>query len=83
MGTLARPLFIAKANAAAAAKIKIVTISVGLLADKALMQQVADIGGGIHFNVPAGTSIATVRTQLQAVFREIASSRPLKLVDAN
>ena len=74
---------ITEANAAAAAKIKIVTISVGLLADKVLMQQVADIGGGIHFNVPAGTSIATVRTQLQAVFREIASSRPLKLVDAD
>ncbi len=78
--SVGRAQVITEANAAAAAKIKCLTISLGVLADTALMQQVADITGGIHFNVPGGVSIATVRAQLQAVFRQIASSRPLKLI---
>ena len=44
------------------------------------MQQVANTTGGVHFNVPGGIPISDVRTQLQNVFREIAGSRPLKLV---
>ena len=78
--TNASQLVIDEANAAKANKIKILTISLGVGADTSLMQQVADITGGIHFNVPGGASIATVRAQLQAVFRQIASSRPLKLI---
>lgn len=69
-----------EANAAKAAKIKILTISLGVGADTSLMQQVADITGGVHFNVPGGASIDTVRDQLREVFRQIASSRPLKLI---
>ena len=69
-----------EANAARAARIKILTISLGVGADISLMQQVADITGGIHFNVPGGASIDTVRDQLREVFRQIASSRPLKLI---
>ncbi len=76
-------MVVAEANAAAAAKIKCFSISVGVLADKVLMQQVADITGGIHFNIPGGQSIANVRAQLEAAFRQIASSRPLKLVDGD
>lgn len=75
-----KTLVISEANAAAAARIKCLTISVGILADTALMQQVADITGGVHFSVPGGQTIANVRTQLRDVFRQIASSRPLKLV---
>lgn len=71
---------ISEANAAAAAKIKILTISLGVGADTALMQQVADITGGIHFNCPGGTSIAALQAQLDDAFRQIARSRPLKLV---
>lgn len=71
---------ITEANAAAAAKIKILTISLGVGADTALMQQVADITGGIHFNCPGGSSIATLQAQLDDAFRQIARSRPLKLV---
>jgi uncharacterized protein YegL len=72
-----------EANLAKADKIRIMTISVGANADSSLMQQVADITGGVHFNVPGGSSIDDVRTQLQNVFREIASSRPLRLINAN
>ncbi len=75
-----KAMVINEANAAAAARIKCLTISVGILADTALMQQVADITGGVHFNVPGGQSIANVRAQLRDVFRQIASSRPLKLI---
>ncbi len=69
-----------EANAAKANRIKILTISLCVGADTSIMQQVADITGGVHFNVPGGASIATVRAQLQEVFRQIASSRPLKLI---
>ena len=78
--TIAKKLVIDEANLAAANKIKILTISLGALADKALMQQVANTTGGVHFNIPGGIPISDVRTQLQNVFREIAGSRPLKLV---
>lgn len=72
-----------EANLAKAEKIRIMTISLGANADASLMQTVADITGGIHFNVPGGSSIDDVRTQLRNVFREIASSRPLKLISGN
>lgn len=71
---------ITEANLAKAEKIRIMTISVGAYADASLMQQVADITDGVHFNVPGGSSIDDVRTQLQNVFRQIASSRPLRLI---
>ncbi|MEK6259928.1 MAG: vWA domain-containing protein [Planctomycetota bacterium] len=80
---VAKANVLTEANSAAAAKIKILTISLGAGADTSLMQQVADITGGVHFNVPGGSNIAAVRAQLQEVFRQIASSRPLRLVDGD
>ncbi len=80
---VAKAAVLTEANSAAAARIKILTISLGAGADTSLMQQVADITGGVHFNVPGGSNIATVRAQLQEVFRQIASSRPLRLVDGD
>lgn len=76
----AKAAVITEANLAKTNKIKILTISLGAGADTSLMQQVADITGGVHFNVPGGSSIAAVQTQLDAVFREIANSRTLKLI---
>lgn len=76
----AKAAVIAEANLAVANKIKILTISLGAGADTSLMQQVADITGGVHFNVPGGSNIAAVQTQLEQVFREIANSRTLKLI---
>ena len=76
----AKAAVISEANLAVANKIKILTISLGAGADTSLMQQVADITGGVHFNVPGGSSIAAVQTQLDKVFREIANSRTLKLI---
>jgi len=76
----ARQMVIQEANAAAAAKIRILTISVGAGADTNLMQQVADITGGEHFNVPGGGSVAMYSEQLKEVFGRIAVDRPLRLI---
>ena len=62
------------------AKVKIMTISLGLNADTDLMQDIADATGGKHFNVPGGGTIAQYEQQLKDVFQEIASDRPLKLL---
>ena len=78
--TLDKAAVITEANACAAAKIPVVTIALGAYADTALMQQVADITGGAAFIVPGGQPIAQVKTQLEAVFSQVAADRPLKLV---
>ena len=69
-----------EASLAAAAKLKIVTISLGSGADVQLMQQVADTTGGYHFNIPGGVDDSAYLIKLKAAFREIASDRPLQLV---
>ena len=78
--TQAKAAVITEANLAAASKIKILTISLGVDADTSLMQQVADITGGLHFIIPGNQTAASMKTQLENAFRQIASTRPLKLV---
>ena len=70
-----------EARKAADARIPIVTISLGTGADKALMQQVADMTKGTHFNIPGGHSVAQYEKELKEAFKKIASDRPLKLVN--
>jgi hypothetical protein len=62
-------------------KQKVMTISLGLGADTTLMQQVADIAEGIHFNVPGGATVDQTRDALIDAFREIARKRPVTLVE--
>ena len=69
-----------EANACSAARIPVVTISLGAEADTALMQQVADITGGAHFIIPGGQTVNQVKAQLEQVFAQVAADRPLKLV---
>jgi len=76
----AKALVLSEANLCAGAKIPVVTISLGAGADKALMQSVADITGGVHFNIPGGQTASQYEAQLTEVFSQIASTRPLKLV---
>ncbi len=78
--TNAKNLVIQEANAAAAAKIPVVTISMGALADTALMGQVASITGGVYFDIPGGQTASQYSAQLQAVWKQVADNRPLKLV---
>jgi hypothetical protein len=69
-----------EAELCAEANIKITTISVGAGADTDLMQEIADMTGGTHFNVPGGSSVSEYEDQLKLVFGEIAADRPLKLI---
>lgn len=79
-GTDPKAYALAKAQLVADAGIKIVTISFGASADTNLMQQIADLSGGIHFNIPGGQSVADYEEDLEAVFAQVAADRPLRLV---
>ena len=57
-----------------------ITISLGADAAVTLMQSVADLTDGIHFNVPGGQTVEEYSEELTEVFEAIASHRPLKLV---
>lgn len=76
----ARQYVLSEANLAADAGFPVVTVSLGAGADTSLMNQVAEITGGTHFNVPGGQTVAEYRSDLMEVFREIADDRPLKIV---
>jgi len=76
----ARQNVLDEASLCASLGFPIVTISLGSDADSGLMQQAADISGGVHFNVPGGGSVADYEEDLKDVFREIADDRPLRLV---
>lgn len=78
--TAAKKYVLDEAAKAAAARIPIVTISLGTGADKALMQTVADTTGSVHFNVPGNRPISEVEEDLKDVFQQVASDRPLLLV---
>ncbi len=75
-----RQYVLTEAAACASAKIPVVTISLGAGADSELMQQVADTTGGYHFNVPGGQTGSEYEQDLLQIFGQVASSRPLKLV---
>lgn len=57
------------------------TMAVGAGADRELMQAIAFAGGGIYINVPGGSTVAAMESQLLDAFRNIASNvPPAKLV---
>jgi hypothetical protein len=68
----ARLFALEQAQLAADKACRITTISLGRDADTDLMQQIADMTGGIHFNIPTGKSIAKMEEALREVFRRIA-----------
>jgi hypothetical protein len=78
--TVARQAALNEAGLAANDHYPIVTISLGSGADTALMQQIADMTTGVHFNIPGGQTVSEVEEDLKDVFRAIADDRPLKLV---
>ena len=58
---------------AAGLEVTVYTISLGNGADLDLMQDVADIGGGIHFDA-TGTGEATLTARLTEAFRQAAAA---------
>ena len=81
--TVGQNLVLSEAAAAAADNIKILTISMGVMADVSLMQQAADATNGINFVVPGGADYATYQQQLLQTFETIAASRPLQLISGH
>ena len=69
-----------QAQAAATAKVPIVCISLGAGADPVIMQQIADITKGVHFNIEGGQTAEEYEEALKGVFRQVADDRPLQLV---
>jgi Mg-chelatase subunit ChlD len=68
-----------EAQLALEAGIMAVTVSFGGDADKKLMQEVAEITKGVHFNVP--DSVSAHEDDLREVFRKIALNRTVQLVE--
>lgn len=79
--TTARQFALDEGQLAADAGIPVVTVSLGVNADTNLMQSIADMTDGVHFNVPGGSGVLQYEEQLKDVFRSIADDRPLKLVE--
>ncbi len=78
--SVATQMVLQEAQAAKGDKIKILTIGLGADADISTLQSVADTTSGIFFDIPGGQAVSAVQSQLQTVFRQIASSRSLKLI---
>jgi Flp pilus assembly protein TadG len=70
-----------QAYEAADRNIPILTISLGADADTDLMQQIAEISNGAYFVIPGGQSVDQYKDQLNTIFAQIASRRPLRLVN--
>lgn len=79
--TDAKKYVLQQADACQKAGIPVITISLGGGADKTLMQQVAGLTGGAHFNIPGGSNVSQYEEQLKKVFSFIAAGRALQLVD--
>ena len=69
-----------EAQYAADQDITIYTVSFGALSDQALMGQIATIGHGTHYHVE-GYDVAQYTADLQQVFINISSNRPLALTN--
>jgi len=69
-----------EAQRCADAGLPVITIALGILADTALMQEVADMTGGTFFEVPGGQSVSAYEAELIEIFRRIAADRSLQLV---
>ncbi|MEQ8785823.1 MAG: pilus assembly protein TadG-related protein [Pirellulaceae bacterium] len=61
---------------AANAGITVHTLSVGSGADTGLMKAIAFVGGGVWINVPGGTSIAEMESEMLVAFGQIAAKVP-------
>ncbi len=70
---------IRKAQEAADRGMRVYTVSVGVLADRPLMQQIAAIGGGQEFF--AGGNPEEYTAQLEMIFRSLGGRRPVSLIE--
>ena len=69
-----------QAELAADAGLEVLAISLGARADTALMQSIADMSGGVHFNIPRGDTVQDMADTLNETFLEAAAHKLLRLV---
>jgi Flp pilus assembly protein TadG len=69
-----------EAALAASDKYKIMTIALGVNADTATMQSVANTTDGKYYNIPGGVNHQAMHDQLHAAFKDIADARPFLIV---
>lgn len=67
-----------KANEAAALGIRLFAVSVGSDSDTDLMDELAEIGSGVHFH--AEGSIENYSSQLEEIFSTLGGTRPVELI---
>ncbi|MHC5111188.1 MAG: hypothetical protein ACYTHJ_15065 [Planctomycetota bacterium] len=67
-----------RAQAAASLGFRIFAVSIGSGANQSLVQQIADIGHGEHFQ--AEGSIEEYRAQLMEIFHTLGGTRPVELI---
>lgn len=65
-----------EAKQAIDAGIVIHTLTVGANADRELMQAIANASGGVWIDVPGGSTIAEIESQMLTAFRKIAANVP-------
>ena len=69
----------AMAQQAADQGIQIFCVSVGSYCDESLMDEIATIGSGEHFNA-SGAGIAQMAVRLNAIFERLGGRRPVELI---
>jgi hypothetical protein len=80
VGVNAREYALQQAQIVAGQGIRFLTISFSVMADELLMGEIAEIGGGLHFNVPGQGTVEEYEAELIEAFVEAARFRPLRLV---
>jgi hypothetical protein len=76
----AAQMITSEASLAAADKYKYMTIALGVDADTATMQNIANTSKGKYYCVPGGSDHQAMHDQLKNAFQDIANARPLLLV---
>jgi Flp pilus assembly protein TadG len=67
---------IGKAKEAADLGFTVHAMSVGANADKALLEAIAFVGGGVYLEIPGGTSVSQMQQDVLDAFRQIAAKLP-------
>ncbi|MCA9043701.1 MAG: VWA domain-containing protein [Planctomycetaceae bacterium] len=78
--SVARQFALDEATLAANAGIKVMCVSLGRGADRNLLDQIAQMTGGVHYNVPPSYKIEEYNTEMLNFYRAIAEDRVPEMV---
>ncbi|MCA8991789.1 MAG: VWA domain-containing protein [Planctomycetaceae bacterium] len=78
--SVARQYALDEAKLAADAGIKVMCVSLGRGADRTLLDEIAQMTGGVHYNVPPSYKIEEYNTEMLNFYRAIAEDRVPEMV---